>query len=58
MYEFIEIPEGFKVFWGMYEEKQDATKTQATESRKTTVSRPVPTPPASEWSFADLMMSA
>lgn len=60
MYEFMRIPTGWKVFWGMYEEqpKPTKTKTERVERPRTTVARPTEPQAASEWAFAHLMMSA
>jgi hypothetical protein len=55
MYEFKEIPTGWKVYWGMYEE--EATPMPPKGEATITVLRLLD-PDASQWADAELMMSA
>jgi len=55
MYEFKEIPTGWKVYWGMYEE--EATPMPPKAEATITILR-LAAPEANEWAYADLMMSA
>ena len=53
MYEFEEIPTGWKVYWGMYEEEVTPPKAEAT-----ILTLRLAEPEANEWAYGDLMMSA
>jgi hypothetical protein len=53
MYEFKEIPTGWKIYWGMYEEEATPPEAEAT----ILTLRPAE-PQADELAYADLMMSA
>ena len=54
MYEFEEIPTGWKVYWGMYEEEATPMPPK-TEAMILTLRL---AEPEAEWTYADLRMSA
>jgi hypothetical protein len=59
MYEFKKIPTGWKVFWGMYEEKpQQPPKSRRVVETAEKIVRPQQPQSNSEWATIDLIMSA